>query len=370
MAGIFHISIDFIRIKKNKTMSAKTILFLIIVNYILSIILNSLTVHGNSSHFATPYISLILLFLFYSIFSAILTSRLYRSGTFQWISAHPDVLKIILIFGMLSILYAVFTSIMIRADWSTYQDQSISKPQDFLAHTAYIWVPLLMIVPFAAAVYKSETAIDQSIFLKALLFINAILGIIVFIYFKFYIYYKPYLNNIFKSEKNEYHPDLEKIKFVVKLDDYIHYTLPYNESKIRDAAFAKLKSDPAWEEQFYKNLVDCNNNYIIGRIHEYLSVYTFEYPENLMPCLKKSISCIGTYVQEYAANEFTSGEDLSGLNIDRILSVIEKQYPGNEPMFFDSLDELISSLKAVERIDYQSKTNELVGKIENFKIKY
>lgn len=351
-------------------MSAKTILFLILVNYILSIVLNSLTVHGNSSHFAAPYISLILLFLFYSIFSAILTSRLYRSGAFQWISSNPDVLKIILIFGMLSILYAVFTSIMIRADWSTYQDQSISKPQDFLAHTAYIWVPLLMIVPFAAVVYKSETAIDQSIFLKALLVINAILGIIVFIYFKFYIYYKPYLNNIFKSEKNVNHPDLEKIKYVDKLDDYIHYTLPYNDSKIKDAAFAKLKSDPAWDEQFYNTLENCNNNYIIGRIHEYLSIYIFEYPEKLMPGLKKSISCVGTYVQEYAANENLTGEDLSGLGIDKILLVIEKQYPGNEPMFFDVLDELSSKLKSVDRKDFKSKTDELITKIENFKEKY
>lgn len=351
-------------------MSGKTILLMIIVIDILSVILNSLTVNGNSSHFAAPYLILIFLFLIYSALSAILTTKLYRSGAFQWIPANPDVLKVVLILGILCILYAVFTSIMIRADWSTYQNQSISKPQDFLAYSSYIWVPLLMIVPFSMAIYKNEMAIDQNVFLKSMLILNVAIGFSYFVYFKSYIYYKPYLNKIFNSEKNNYHPDLEKIKYVVKLDDYIHYTLPYYDSKIRDAAFAKLKSNPSWDEQFYNILVDCNNNYTIGRIHEYLSIYTFEYPEKLMPYFKKSMSCIATYVNDYAANEFTSGEDLSGLNIDKVLHVIEKQYPGTETLMFDALDEITSALKSVKREDYKSKTVELIDSIEKFKLKF
>jgi hypothetical protein len=351
-------------------MSAKTILLIVILIYILIVILNSLNVNGNSSHFAAPYFILILLFLFYSIFSALLTSRLYRAGAFQWISANPDVLKIILIIGIPFILYTVFTSIMIRADWSTYQDRSISKPQDFLAFTAYIWVPLLMILPYAMTIYKNEMAIDQNAWLKSLLTLNVFLGFVLFIYFKIYIHYKPFLSTSFNSANSAYHPDIEKIQSVVKLDDYIHYTKPDYDIKIRDAAFAKLKSDPKWDEQFYNILEDCSNNYTIGRIYEYLSTYTFEYPEKLMPHFKKSVSCIVTYVHEYAANEYTSGEDLSGLNIDKVLLAIEKQYPGTEKMLFDSLDELSSALKGIKRNDYKSKTAELIIKIENFKEKF
>ncbi len=351
-------------------MSAKTILLIVILIYILIVILNSLNENGNSSHFAAPYFILILLFLFYSIFSALLTSRLYRAGAFQWISVNPDVLKIILIIGIPFILYAVFTSIMIRADWSTYQDQSISKPQDFLAFTAYIWVPLLMILPFAMTVYKNEMAINQNVLLKSLLTLNVFIGFVIFIYFKIYINYKPFFGTIFNPANGHYHPDIEKIQSVLKLDDYIHYTLPYYDSKIRDAAFTKLKSDPKWDEQFYNILEDCSNNYTIGRIYEFLSIYTFEYPEKLMPHFKKSVSCIVTYVHEYAANENTSGEDLSGLNIDKVLLAIEKQYPGTEKMLFDSLDELSSALKGIKRNDYKSKTAELISKIENFKEKF
>jgi len=351
-------------------MSAKIILLLMVAIYILSIMLNYLSKVGNSSHFAVPYITLTFLFLIYSVLSGILTKKLYSSGAFHWVSDNPNTLKIILIFGVFAILYGVFNSIMIRADWSTYQNKSISSPQNFLAYSAHIWVPLLMIIPYAITIYKNELAISQSVFLKSMIIFNALIGLIFFIYFKFYIYYKPYLNRIFNSEESVYHPDLDKIKYVVNLDDYIHYTLPYNDSKIRDAAFAKLKSDPAWDEQFYKNLEDCNNNYTIGRIHEYLSIYTFEFPEKLMPYLKKSISCIGNYINEYAANEYTSGGDLSGLNIDRILLAIEKQYPGTEIQMFDTLDELTLVLKGVKREDYKEKTTELISMIENFKNKF
>ena len=348
-------------------MSGKTILLMIIVIDILSVILNTLSTNGNSSHFAAPYLILLFLFLFYSVLSILLTTKLYRAGSFQWISANPDVLKIVLVFGIVCILYTVFTSIMIRADWSTYQNQSLANPKDFLAYTAYIWVPLLMIVPYAMATYKHEMAIHQSAYLKAPLILNVVIGIIVYIFLNNNL---RYAIDSFTSKDNSYHPDIEKIQNVVKLEDYLHYTLPNYDKKIIDAAFVKLKSDPAWDEQFYKKLEDCNNNYSIGMIHKYLSIYTFEYPEKLMPHFKKSMSCIATYVNDYAANEFTSGEDLSGLNIENVLQAIERQYPGTETIMFDALDEITSALRAVKREDYKSKTVELIDTIEKFKLKF
>ncbi|MBK9109074.1 MAG: hypothetical protein IPM92_12095 [Saprospiraceae bacterium] len=350
-------------------MHPKTILYLLIATYLISVIINSIKTNGNSGHFAVPYLSLIFLFLCYSVLSILLSLKLYNLGTFQWIHVNTGIVKVILMIGTACILYSVYTAMMIRADWSTYQNQSISNPMDFIAFSSYILLPLLMIIPYAFSIYKNDGSFGQSIVFKATWIFNVIIGLLIYMFM-----HMGSIRAMFspKLSEGEYAilQTLEKINYQQKIEDYLFYTLTDHDKRISDAAIAKLKADTTWADHFYQKLGDCDNSYSIGIIHQYLSIYTFEYPEKLMEPFKHSLGCLEKYIKEYADNEYTSPNDLNALQIEKVLQAIEKQFVGQEKMFYDKLDDVKETLNAIKREDYQEKTSELISKIENFKSRF
>ncbi len=169
-------------------MSIKTILILLMVVYLATVVFNSLRISNTAPHVTGPFFFIFSLFLVYSVLTIMLTVKLNHAGAFQWIVASATIKKLVLIIGVASILYAFFSSMMIKSEWVTYSQQSIAKPKDFLAYTSYIWMPLLMIVPYTLAIYKSDQAFTQSIAFKVPLIINIMIGLFTYMFFHSYYF--------------------------------------------------------------------------------------------------------------------------------------------------------------------------------------
>lgn len=350
-------------------MSIKTTIIMLIIIYLIMVLINSLKVHGTSAHVAGPFIILIGLFLGYAVLSITATVKLYNTGVFQWISTNPGILKIALFAGTACMIYAVFSAIMIRADWSTYQNQSISDPKDFLAYTSHIWVPLLMIIPYTFVLLNKNGDFQQNWLFKLPLILLVLIGAGVYTYL-----HSGSLRYVFSAKQNEndYYAQqtIEKIKSSTSIKDYFYYTLPSNDKKISDAAFLKLKADTTWENKIYKYLEDCSEVSFQITIHQFLSVYKVDNPEKLMEPFGKSLRCISEEAINISENEFTSGNDLNVLAIENSLLAIEKQFVGKEKTMFESLAVLEDTLKKIEREDFKQKTGELLKLISELKQKF
>lgn len=347
-------------------MKIKTTFILLLAAYLIQVVSNSLKSNGTLGHSVVTFIIMGTLFLSYSALSIMLTINLNKMGYFNWITATTQIKNIALIVGLLSVLYSVFTSLIIKADWATYQNQSISNPVDFIAYTSYIWAPLLMIIPFGMFIFSGELVESASNVYKVPLILNVLLGMGIFMYFNF-----GFVKVIFTKRESEQdyaiQQYIERIQNERKVMDVLYFTRPGNDRKVMDAAMTKIKTDPTWESQLIEALENCKKDDSFLEIYHFLSVYKVDDPDKFLHPFANSIECVASLSNKIANNQYASPQDLDVLFIDKILVAIEYQFNGSSKVLFDKLSILESTLKTINREDFTVKTQELTRAIEIIK---
>lgn len=351
-------------------MNFKTNFILLLSTYAILVISSSINRPGTIGPSVVPFILMGALFLIYSVLSVTMTIKLSKSGGFDWISSSSQIRNIALVVGMLAILYALFNAIMIKAEWSSYQSQSISHPKDFMAFTGYIWVPLLMIIPYGLWVYKSDFMLHNSMALKVPIMINVFIGAATFMYFNF-----GFVKSIFTPRLSDteyaYQQTLDRIQYEPKAMNLLYFTRPdYNDRKIVDAALSKIKSDPTWEYQITKALENCKNDQYFLELYYYLSAYKVENSDKLIGPFTQSIGCVAAMTSNMAANEYAAAGDLDALFIDKLLAAMAYQFSDKMPEITSKLTILEDALKNINREDFKDKTQSLLQEIQNFKDKF
>ncbi len=348
-------------------MQIKTTFILLLTTYVILVISNSQKSNGAIGHFALPMILMGLLFMGYSGLSVSLTMKICKTGAFDWISINPSVRNIAIIIGLLSILYSVFTAIMIKLDWSTYQNQSIGNLKDFMAFSAYIWVPLFMIIPYGFVVYKGDSLLHPSLIFKVPVIINALIVIAIYSFFHFGMVRAIFIPK--QSEKDySIQQIIDRIHNEKHIMDILYYTRPDNDKKIVDAAISKMNSLKGWQQELGVVLQNCENMENITEVYHFLSAYSIENQDSMVAPFGKSLDCLAAYTHTLQDNNYTSPNDLNVLHIDKMLAAIEKQFSGREDVI-KHLTILEEALKGISREDLKTKTQELINEIESFKKK-
>ncbi len=351
-------------------MHIKTVFLLFTAVYVVSVISNSLRNNGTIGHNAVPYILLGIIFLTYVAFYVFVTIKLNKAGAFQWISANDTIRNVALIAGSLAILYTYFNAIMIKSDWTTYQYQSISNPRDFLAYTAYIWVPLLVLIPYGLYIFMSGTSFQTGAAFRWPLILNVVIGCGIYFYFNYYISRYPATKHL---SEEEYHnqTSIEKIQNSIKVSDILYFTRTTNEKIVVDAAVTKVKSFPDWEQQISDMLSNCDlEDYFWPEVYYFLSTYTVDDSAEITEAFSKSITCLTVMVSKISENEYAIMNDLNALNITKMLSAVEYQFSEHFTKLDDKLVLLSKTLSEVKRNDFKEKTAELVKAIESCRQKY
>ncbi|MBK9256689.1 MAG: hypothetical protein IPM42_14470 [Saprospiraceae bacterium] len=347
-------------------MQIKTTFILLLAVYLISVISNSLKSNGNLGNALVPLILLGTLFLCYSALSIMMMIKLNKIGCFNWISTNPQIKNIVLIVGLFSVLYSVFTSLMIKADWPSYQNQSISNPLDFLAYTSYIWVPLLMIIPYGLLMFANDALVSPINIIKVSLFLNVLLGVSIFTYLNF-----GFVKVIFTKRESEQdyaiNQTIVRIQNERKLMDVLYYTRPRNESKVVDSVLNKIKSDPTWEYQLIKALENCDQDESFHEIYHFMSVYKLDNPDKFVIPFGNSIECVAYQSNKIANNQYASPNDLDVLFIEKMLAAFSYQFSGEPKILIDKLSTLENTLRTISREDFKLKTQELISSIEIFK---
>ena len=198
--------------------------------------------------------------------------------------------------------FALFTAKMIKADRSTYQNQCISHPKDFMAYTSYLWAlySWSFHTPFLSI--KLRQIIGQSVAFRIPLFLNVFTGL------GFYLYlHVGSIKAIFtpRLSKDDYsiHQTLDNLQYRNNIKDYLFYTISMNDKKISDAAFAKLKADSTWENQIHENLESGIDDFFLITMHHFLSIYTVKNTQKLIEPFGKSLDRLGLYFISYSASK-------------------------------------------------------------------
>ena len=351
-------------------MPIKTVFLLLTAVYVVLVIANSLRNNGTIGHNPVPYILLGIIFLTYVAFYVSVTLKLNKAGAFGWISPNDTIRNVALIAGSLAILYTYFNAIMIKSDWSTYQYQSISNPRDFLAYTAYIWVPLLVIIPYGLYINLSDTSFQTGASFRWPLIINVVIGCGIYLYFNYFIYRYPRTKHL--SDEAYYNQSaLDNIKYSKKVTDILYLTRTTNEKIVVDAAVTKVKSFADWEKQLSDLLSNCDpEDYFWPEVYYFLSTYSVDDSAKITEPFSKSITCLAAMVSKISENEYAIMNDLNALNIINMLSAIEYQFSEHFSMLDDELMLLSKTLSDVKRNDFKEKTTELVNAIESCRKKF
>lgn len=344
-------------------MQLKTSLILLIVTYIISVLIHSFRSSSSIGHFPAPLILIGITFLSYAVFCILIAVQLYKNGTFDWISSSPPFRNIFMITGMVASLYAVFSAIMIRADWVTYRYQSVTNPMDFLAYTGYIWIPLLMIIPVAMYVFSKDSGTSFGLMSKISLILPAVIGTTFFLWSNF-----GFVRVLLRSGQSEQTyfttQTLEKIRVSKNVLDILYYTRPENDREIVDAAWTKIKAVPDWEEQLIYALNHCEKDPFYTEIYHFLSVYTVDHPEKFVQPFIKSLLCVANNISIIANNPYTSPNDLNHLNIEKIKVVINYQFYDKNDDLSKNLSVIRNALISIHRKDFIDKVSGLLQTLE------
>lgn len=344
-------------------MTSKTTFFILVSVYVISVIANSLKNNGTIGHTAVPYILHGILFLAYTSLSIVLTLKLNKEGAFQWISDHPTIRNCALFLGLLAIIYAAFSAAMVKLDWSTYQYDSTLNPKNFMAYTAYIWVPLLTIIPFALWIFSKDFSTSSGLTFKFLVLFNVFIGASLYLYFNF-----GFLKSLTSPQKSEQdyfvQQTIEKIQSQSEVIKILYYTRPLNEKSVVDAAWVKIKSIPNWETQLTNQLENCNHNSEFNEIYDFLSTYRLDNPAPFVTPFLNSMECLSKQIQKIANNPYTRPNDLDALRIKAMLQAIEMQFLDFGNQVDAQLSRLSVDLKRITREDFIDKIQDLINAIE------
>ncbi len=348
-------------------MDIKSIFVFLVVVYIVTVLASSFFFNKAPGHFALPYIIIIAISLIYFVISIYLTIQLYRSGSFNWISNNPNLIKITLIIGLAAILYLFFTSVMIRLEWATYQDQSINKLKNFFPYTSYIWVPLLMIIPYYFIIFKNENVVG--LLVKLPLVINACIGILLYMYFHFggLRILISEIGNLSSSENSRI---LKNIESTNKVIDLLQYTKPIYEDKIKEALWDKIMSNPNYEEQLLEILSNCESYYSFTDIYSVLCLHPIVNQEKYIEPINKSMTCVINLLEMHNNNPDAPQDYLKSLNINSLITVLDYQFSFNFNQFKEKLILIEKSLKKLERENLKSEAQDLLYQLEKLNAKH
>jgi len=290
----------------------------------------------------------------YIVFSLFLTIAIASRDGFNWISSSASSRNIvigILWFGMVA--GVVFCS-MLTTEYQNDQSTGIFRLISLPVYFGGLWLPLLMLVPYAILLNSGWRDSLSPMVYKLPLWVACITGILILMTPKIVTTLGITVPKK-QVDNNQVEADIKStIDNQSSISDLLAYT-QYEDERYRIAAWAKIKSDPNWEGELIK-LLEHDDEY--GH-HYFRFVYIFlddnkvDHPDRFIAPVNTSIATIAAEVQRVLNKSFLYSPDLSVLNIDIMCRVMDEQFKDSSNVFRPNMLKLQEALDAppLERPD-------------------
>ncbi len=303
----------------------------------------------------------------YVLFSLLLTISITSKGGFNWLSSatlsRNFLVGILWLCMIAGVVFCAMLSTEMNTDQTTGIVRILSKP----VYYGSVWLPLLMLIPYAILLNPHWRESIAPGFYKIPLVMACLLGFVIVMIPQIVISMNIRVpkQSVEDWKKENLTPYIEKETSVETLLNYVKD----EEKWVRDLAANRLKSLPNWEDELIVKLqrADGYGHYDFHWVYTFLDQYSVEHPDRFVDPINSSLESITKATEMALAKSFVYSGDLILLQIDVVCRVLDHQFKGNSQFFRGNM---LSLQKALETppTDPSQNTLEFIEMIKPYQM--
>lgn len=292
------------------------------------------------------FIALVLI-IAYIISSLLLTISVTSKGGFNWMTGSATSRNIKVAFLWLGLVAAVVISLVARTEFP--KGHITSGMPAVLSYPFYfggLWMPLLMLVPYAFFLNPSlNNSLSPAVY-KACLYTGCAIGYLLLIASGF-ISSSGILKN-YKS-KEDIKLSLQGIEYETSLTALLVLTGDDENEQVKAAALKKISERKNLEADLIA-ILETENPWFFNWVYEYLSTNQLKNPQQFIEPVRKSIPLLAsTLYYEVLKNPWKGEGTYHLLNAEPLFTLLDKKFSSSKDAFkpeIIKLREIISAKPA------------------------
>jgi hypothetical protein len=339
-------------------MYSNLIFWLAIASYVMLLIFNLNRFEGTGEQAVGIYYIGFIVIASYTILSLVLTIRVSAMGGFNWISDSIHWRHIGTGMLWLGMIAGVVISSMAKAEIS-FGDKlvGIERLVALLFYHGGIWLPLLMLLPYASFLNPEWRFALAPPLANFLLLLGCAIGLITFVTQS---KIRPWLGS--KTADYEINKTLRKISHENSVTNALFY-IGDDDPRLHDAALNKIKQQENYEDEF---LTIFENNLIqsIGSVFLFWKENKVEHPERFIQAINNSLPKIISEFQEVIVNPY---KPAFPIDVETMCSVLDHQFKESSEVFRSNmllLQDVLAKNPAKREIGDSDKFNSALEKYQ------
>ena len=298
----------------------------------------------------------------YVLCSLLLTLNLAINGKLDWISASKASRNVIIGLGFLCLMNGIVFVTMVNADAN---GASTANWLGLLViRYGAIWIPLLMLAPFAILLKPEWLHAFSPNLYKIPLMVACFIG------FAFFALGREQLGGLFTDKQavaeKKYQESMRLIDLSDDTGDLLYYLLYEYDIRVREAALTKLKAKPDLESELLDVLGHYQENGDYRWVIIYLEDNTVEHPERFVEPLNRIINRISEELK-YRLQSFGNENDfLETLNVDGLCHVLDTQFKAYNADFRPNMMNVYSELEREPKPEFLAIRNKYKAVVKNW----
>ncbi len=280
----------------------------------------------------------------YVISSLFLTINVTSKGGFNWLSATPSTRNVMVGILWLGMTAGVVFCAMLSTEYGLDRTTGIVKTLSLPVYFGSVWLPLLMLIPYAILLHPQWRDSLSPALYKIPLVAACVLGVIIFMIPKVVV-----SMNLQVPKQSQEDWKKENLTKSIEIETSIETLLTYmgdEDEWVRQMASEKIKKDPNYEDYLIKTLSrnDGYGHYDFYRAYIFMDHNQVDHPDRFVEPINSSLLSISTEIPNIMAKSFLYSGDLRTLNIDLICSVLEAQFQNHSDAFRPNMLKLKEAL--------------------------
>ncbi len=297
----------------------------------------------------------------YVLCSLLLTLNLATNGKLDWISASKATRNIIIGLGFLCLMNGIVFVTMVNTD--TNGASTANWLGLLVIRYGAIWMPLLMLVPFAILLNPEWVHAFSPNYYKIPLMVACFIG------FAFFALGREQLGVLFTDKQavaeQKHQETMNLINYSDDVADLLYYRFD-KDVRVREAALAKLKAKPDLESDLLKVLDRYESDGDYRWVIVYLEGNKVEHPERFVEPLNRIINRISIEL-EYRLQSYSNENGfLETLNVDGMCRVLDTQFKAYHADFRPNMMKLYSELEKEPKPEFLVIRNKYKAVVKNW----
>ncbi|MEP7197412.1 MAG: hypothetical protein ABI851_12900 [Saprospiraceae bacterium] len=309
-------------------MFSNIILGLTILTYSAILFVNLNRTEGTGDQMVGYSYILFIIAAAYAVLSLILTIIISLNGGFNWISSSSLYRNIGVFVLWLGMIAGVIICTLTKADISFGNKLTgIERLLALLIYNGGIWLPLLMLLPYASLLNPEWRYVLSPNLVKIPLLLACTIGLITFVM-------QIKLRTFIAANTDEYYfnKSMTKVNEAQSIKQLFSMDMNTNDKQLRQAIYTKIKSHKNLEDELIEVLKE-NNPYVFISVYDFLDSNEIDNPERFIESIKLNLDKINSKFQESMETPWEREGDFESINIGVLCKALNKHFKESSDQF-------------------------------------